>query len=72
MKHHTNSIFGLGLRIVALVYLLGCKTHESRFSVLNIAIINIVFIYEIKTLLKMFFSIQNQIVLEKNLLIKNL
>jgi hypothetical protein len=33
MKHHTNSIFGLGLSIVALVYLLGCKTHESSFSV---------------------------------------
>lgn len=33
MKYHTNSIFGLGLSIVALVYLLGCKTHESSFYV---------------------------------------
>ncbi|MDQ5956751.1 MAG: Lpg1974 family pore-forming outer membrane protein [Candidatus Rhabdochlamydia sp.] len=33
MKHHTNSIFGLGLSIVALVYLLGYKTHESSFSI---------------------------------------
>ena len=32
MKHRTNSICSFGLSLVALVYLLGYKPHESSFS----------------------------------------
>ncbi|MGL5627035.1 MAG: Lpg1974 family pore-forming outer membrane protein [Candidatus Rhabdochlamydia sp.] len=33
MKHRTHSIFGLGISVAVLVYLLGYKTHEVSFSV---------------------------------------
>lgn len=36
MKHHTHSIFGFGLSVAVLVYLLGYKTHEVSFSVLDL------------------------------------
>lgn len=36
MKHHTNSVFGLGLSVVALVYLFGCKAEGSDLSISNL------------------------------------
>jgi hypothetical protein len=36
MKYHTNSVFGIGLSVAALVYLFGCQLEGSSFSSSNL------------------------------------